>query len=400
LNRATPSTIMPAGPHAGNPSARSSAEYWVLVGCATSSLMPVRATQISTNALLTVGLAGSMAVVLLYRGSAATSRSTRLVLVLAVWMSLCGLAEGIVGIGGVQGLLVIIIFWLCLRVSEIDTLRDSGKMYEATRLGARDGFAIIAFATCVFLATGFSPLGGRVLALTLLPYTIWLATSVVRRERRVASVGVLLILLTLSRTAFVVALVAASIVVVWRKRSGRVRRLLLMTVAGMMFVTAVTRWSPLQKRFFTGDTSLRIGGVAINASGRLNVWQQLIRDSWRSPIFGYGPGSSRPASRAINPALDHPHNEYIRLLYEGGIPGVVIWLAFVLLLGWTLRQILRSGGSNRMRAVGGVALITAISLSMVTDNTLVYVTVLGPAGILIGCTLAAQNPAMSLTGRE
>lgn len=67
--------------------------------------------------------------------------------------------------------------------------------------------------------------------------------------------------------------------------------------------------------------------------GRILMWGQLL-SKWRAhPLSGYGLNTSD----FINPVVGKaPHNDYLRSLVEGGIPGLLIFVLFQVAAGWEL----------------------------------------------------------------
>src|SRR5262249_39811194 len=89
------------------------------------------------------------------------------------------------------------------------------------------------------------------------------------------------------------------------------------------------------------------------------------------------------------PGLEHPHNEFLRLFHDLGLPGL-----FLLVWAWSgrlIRHVKRWAWSERAglpscaRAQMAAALSTlAVTLSMVTDNPLACVFILIPVFMLMG----------------
>ncbi|MCG6137598.1 MAG: polymerase [Nostoc sp. LLA-1] len=100
---------------------------------------------------------------------------------------------------------------------------------------------------------------------------------------------------------------------------------------------------------------------------RLSQWYSLL-NAWKiSPIFGYGLGLSIPV--AGNELL--PHNDYIRALVEGGIIGLVTFLAFFAAQFTYLLQLIQQtpcGSKQRNLCFILLAMLTSIPVGMITEN--------------------------------
>ncbi len=83
-----------------------------------------------------------------------------------------------------------------------------------------------------------------------------------------------------------------------------------------------------------------------SASERLSFWISALQLSREKPVFGFGPGSFRfvqPHSQeGVLVTSDHPHNVFLKLSSERGIPAVIFFTAILFLLfSKGLRSVLR-----------------------------------------------------------
>jgi O-antigen ligase len=269
----------------------------------------------------------------------------------------------------------------------------------------------IALAVGLYLLTvilsGFEPdliLSPRAFALFAL---IGLARTLAkfRYESRgaawmaIAIVGA--ILFSLSRTALAVSLIL--IPLAWLDRRSISRRVGVVLAIGLTFgalALAVASVGPLQERFSEPDKVQVAGRVTISVTGRGNVWAATWQSFEKSPWLGHGAGSSGtlPASYlvpSVREHYSHPHNDYLRLLHDYGIIGFGFWIgSLITLLRYTRRAWLAAPGA-RARAIHLAAFLglVALALSIITDNTLVYIFVMAPLGILVGASLGISASA-------
>lgn len=100
---------------------------------------------------------------------------------------------------------------------------------------------------------------------------------------------------------------------------------------------------------------------------RIAQWTYLLKAWHQFPILGYGLGTSIYVS--TNKLL--PHNDYIRSLVEGGIVGLVLFMAFfgaqVVRLVWLLQHAPR-GSAQRDLCWILLAILLSIPVGMITEN--------------------------------
>jgi O-antigen ligase len=213
-----------------------------------------------------------------------------------------------------------------------------------------------------------------------------------------ASVIILVMIVSLSRTASAVALLLIPISQLSLKNMGRwIQVALAATLVIVMSYLAITHIEPLQEHFFQGDTQLQLGGTKINVSGRQDFWR-ITLDSYReSPWIGHGAGSSEELlSRRTAGVITHPHNDYLRILHDYGAIGLGIWLlGFANLLWQTWKYWIMADRRQDPSAplyLTAVLSLLAAALLMITDNIIIYINVMAPLGILVGAALG-RKPA-------
>jgi O-antigen ligase len=205
------------------------------------------------------------------------------------------------------------------------------------------------------------------------------------------------ILSSLSRTASAVALLYLLVMFILQLLL-RTRRMVIrlpFIIGTAALIVVIVSYLPLRDRFLTGDTSIRVGTVAVNASGRLDIWAIVIASGMRSPVVGQGLGSSNVAVMHLGSTVGHPHNDYLRVWHDLGYIGVV--LLVIAFLSWLLtlaRSWIRTRHQrddvSALRLAAFLALL-ALALVAVTDNALVYPFIMGPLGVIVGGGLGASK---------
>jgi len=202
--------------------------------------------------------------------------------------------------------------------------------------------------------------------------------------------------LSLSRTATGVALLYVVIVLALQLRRSP-RSLLLRVPAGALAVGIsalfIFNTSAMEERLFTGDTSLQIGDVSVNASGRLTMWSLVVESAAQSPIVGHGLGSSQQIVTVLE-GVGHPHNDYLRVWNDLGYIGLGLLLAALcswlacLWRGWRFSQ--RGGEPREAMELAAFLALLGLLIAAFTDNAMVYPFVMGPLGVFIGAGLGAS----------
>jgi O-antigen ligase len=201
----------------------------------------------------------------------------------------------------------------------------------------------------------------------------------------------LMILIDLSRMALIVGFV---LFVLAQLHSSRRIPWLRLAFWGVVVAAGVwlliTTYEPLRARFFEADTSLVIGNVAINSTGRTRIWIAVLESVKNSLYIGHGAGSAAQISYAVG-RLDHPHNDYLRLLHDYGAIGLVLWLLFIVANLVTIWRLWRRTAHLRtaestLHQTAFLALL-GISITMLSDNTLAYSFVMFPLAILVGASI-------------
>jgi O-antigen ligase len=204
------------------------------------------------------------------------------------------------------------------------------------------------------------------------------------------------IFLSLSRTALFAALLAVPASMVTRLSLARILRIGGYTVLVVtLLVAAVLFFRPLNERFFEGDVSLSVGGVGVNVMGRLTVWSVLLAAFPDAPAFGHGAGSSRDLiEEHYSGRIIHPHNDYIRVLYEYGVVGLFFFLWGLGNLVWsTWRQwhnAERFQSAHSWLHCAAFLMLFIYCILMLTDNLMVYIAFQLPFAAVLGASCALK----------
>jgi O-antigen ligase len=156
------------------------------------------------------------------------------------------------------------------------------------------------------------------------------------------------------------------------KGASKVNLLLL----GLIFVSIVMAfyWPQLEARMFA-----KTSDSAVNLSGRDEIWSYFLAAFYESPVFGKGVGAGVVLLDDVVIYSSHAaHNEYLRLLVDGGVVGLLLYIGgIVTQLAIEAKHLTRD---EKVLIFGFFGLLAIYSL---TDNTLT-----APPTLVMGLVLA------------
>ncbi len=249
---------------------------------------------------------------------------------------------------------------------------------SATARGFSDRTATITLALCAAIAIarfGASPRGSLLVLVACL------------------SVGVF----TGSRMATAAMLLAPFANPLWRGWVAKSAYLGGILVS-LVFVVNTTAF---QERFFFGEQRAVHDVVEgnINSSGRYELWPVLWKEAMESPVFGHGIATAGIYMDDQGFLLGHPHNEYLRVVFELGFVGLACFLVAVAFIGTDAWRRARAASGELSHAFAAVCMGMAVLVVMcATDNPLPYnVAFMHPLFLLIGAAygVACASPSES-----
>lgn len=270
--------------------------------------------------------------------------------------------------------------------------------------------AVTWFATALYaVSIARDGLGAETIILAR-PYALFVLIGLARQlaiwqagdNRGLVGAGIIcaVVLASISRTALAAALVMVPLAALVRGRPKDVAFAVGGVGAGALTLAAALTFSQtIYDRFFGYDSTMQVGGVWVNSSGRTAMWTLIWEHALKEPILGQGVGSSALLIDVYFPGLGHPHNDFLRIFYDFGGIGLALWLAFHAGALLTLLARARRAGRTDDRNypfhlvafLGLVALIPA----MFTDNPISYAFVMMPLGVMVGVSLGRTAAAQS-----
>jgi O-antigen ligase len=250
--------------------------------------------------------------------------------------------------------------------------------------------AVVYFGSVIHNGLGADSIyGPRSVALAGL---VLVAVAISTRQRILAVVTVAMIGSTVSRTATVVAIGILFLGLALNSRPairlGKVIAWSAVALAAM--VLAIIKIAPLHDRFLGGDSAFEYHGIRYNTSGRSQLWSYTWNLAHQHLLLGGGPGDAQ-TSVAARFGIEHPHNDYLRLLNDLGIFGLALFLFGLLaMLRGTWKRGRHTGAPIHWAAFLG---LLGVGCAAITDNALVYPFVMVPLGVVVGLSLAHPVPA-------
>lgn len=135
--------------------------------------------------------------------------------------------------------------------------------------------------------------------------------------------------------------------------------------------------------------------------GRRYMAEMLTSEISKQPMWGHGANASEDFVYKLTAGqLTHPHNDWLRLLYDYGIFGTVV---FTLTIMAQVLNLLRKGrsatGNRKIFFYGSASSFLSMLLIMFTDNVLLYAAFFGNLQfIIIGLAYAADKRERVETG--
>lgn len=286
---------------------------------------------------------------------------------------------------GLQNLAILTMFTFGLAFSA----RSATVEVAGTTLRA---FAVVGVLVSVVFAVGtlsgadiYMTRAFALTALVLLSAAVVLpSTDLLARAAPFVIVGA--VVLSLSRTASALGILMLVGLVVRLRRGHRVA-----LACGAATCVALVTWvlvlsfEPLRNRFLVGDNAVEVGGVPINTSGRSALWEAVGDHAMRAPFLGHGPGAAVVFVTERFGGITQPHNEYLRLLHDDGLVGLVLFTLGCLLA--LVRIGVRVARTDQPIHWAALFALSATLAAAATDNVLVYPFVLLPASVLVGSSL-------------
>ena len=222
-------------------------------------------------------------------------------------------------------------------------------------------------------------LGGLVLVTLLGPSALFLFSKKPNYSALILlSLGLILLVLTFSRSAWLGLVVFVGILLLKSKYLDRKRLLLLIST---IVVTITFALLPLRNFFLTRVVDQTVATEQISTGGRSWVMQQALYVIRESPVIGVGVGSFilELADTAVEGAPIEPvHNVFLLLTAELGITGLLLFLGVCISIVATIVK------SRSPAAILAGAVLAGLGTISLFDH---YLWTIAPGRVLLGLVL-------------
>jgi O-antigen ligase len=172
------------------------------------------------------------------------------------------------------------------------------------------------------------------------------------------------------------------------------RKMAAILVVGLVGV-AVYKSPIFQERFFNGESgsASQIVEGDFDSQGRFDSWPFVLEEALKRPWFGHGVGSIQEFLPSVWDGAKHPCNDYLRVGYEFGGVGLVLFLGVMCWQLWSLgRQIGCTDGVVQQAFAGAWLGLAAFLPLAFTDNPIIYhLWYMNPVFALIGAAYSVAN---------
>jgi O-antigen ligase len=175
------------------------------------------------------------------------------------------------------------------------------------------------------------------------------------------------------------------------------KRLIFLAIIAALGVSLFYTERVQRKMFYSGEGTIgdvRFGNPDFFTAGRSRLWDLMIEEIKRKPLWGHGANASEDfVLSATWNTLTHPHNDWLRLLYDYGSIGTSVF-AFCLVAQviHLLKRAKRTFGESRILLYAGASSFLPFIILMLTDNIILYAAFFGNLQFaIIGLVYAAQK---------
>jgi O-antigen ligase len=167
----------------------------------------------------------------------------------------------------------------------------------------------------------------------------------------------------------------------------------LIFIAGL-FVFSTERVQ--QKMFYGGSGTIqdvRLENPNFATSGRTVMWDALRYEIGKEPWFGHGANGDEVFLFRLFNANTQPHNDWLRLTYNYGYIGVILFgITLLMQLFHAFTRGRNSSGETRTLFYVGASSFLIFSLFMISDNIIYYAAFFGNLQFtILGLAYAAHN---------
>lgn len=174
------------------------------------------------------------------------------------------------------------------------------------------------------------------------------------------------------------------------------KRIIVATVIVILGISVFYTERFQKKMFFSGEgriSDVSLANPDFRTTGRLTMWDVMTPRIAESPYFGYGANATEPFVSILTGGLTHPHNDWLRFLYDYGYVGTILFgLTLIAQLAHILRLAKKTNAELKSLFYTGATSFILLALFMITDNIILYAAFFGNLQFtILGLAYAAQR---------
>lgn len=183
----------------------------------------------------------------------------------------------------------------------------------------------------------------------------------------------------------------------------KAKRIVLLVLIGIVGLAVFYSPRFQEKMFYSGGGTLaevRLDNPDFATMGRIAMWDLMQPKIEEKPYFGHGANANEGFILRIVGFEGQPHNDWLRLLYDYGYVGMVIFgLCMLMQVYHALKMARRNSEEIRVLFYVGASSFIAYSLFMLSDNIILYAAFFGNLQFTIfGMAYAALKNSISPEG--
>ena len=175
------------------------------------------------------------------------------------------------------------------------------------------------------------------------------------------------------------------------------RRLIFLAIIAVVGVVLFYTERIQKKMFYSGRGDIRdvtFENPDLFTSGRSRLWDLMKEKIRMRPVWGHGGNASEEFVLSMTwNTLTHPHNDWLRLLYDYGLVGTSVFV--FCLITQVIHLLIRAKntlGESRILLYAGASSFLPFVLLMFTENIILYAAFFGDLQFtIIGLVYAAQR---------
>ena len=226
-------------------------------------------------------------------------------------------------------------------------------------------------------ATGLSPQSMTAALLC----SIFAAEYSINRKKSLLQwiIGAAIPVISLTR----MAITAAGVTIPFTFASLKIKqRVIFLTIVVILGVAFFYTERMQKKMFYSGQGTIEdvtFGNPDFFTAGRSHLWDHMIEEIKIRAIWGHGANASEEFVLSVTwGTLTHPHNDWLRLLYDYGLVGTSVFaFCMVAQVIHLLRRAKRTFGESRVLLYAGASSFLPFILLMFTDNIILYAAFFG-----------------------